>query len=271
MNNYKSLFIYGFIFLYFGNLCHANKQQDIEQLLKYSGFIQQMNTITHDLKQNIKQASRHRALTDQKKLDNIYSTIDNTIQISEIIAQAKDNLDKALTKQQLSQLIGWYHSDVYKKIQSEKEKNSHPKKLLNMYSEKNKLFSNTERLTWAFHVEQLTKISDFVIQKQTNSLKIVSTSIAYLKKKNGFDEVWLKKYIASNMSGIQSKTPEMILLNLLYTYKGLTADELKQYKHFLEKEETKLLNQTLKDSITQTFEEMTLHFAKKVRALAKVK
>ena len=215
----------------------AQSSDDLaNKIVNRSGLSEMISQFPALLKEGIKQGAEQSGGNNQKMVMQISQIIDQAFGINESIEIIRKDLSDQLTQQELTSVLEWLDSPLGKKITSMEisamtsdSYHNMQSQLLDLQekfrgSEREKLFQTFDKSTNATEASLETAIA---VQ-----LTLASAMSAASNSPQMPSYEYLKKSIEDNRFMMRGVIGQQVFANYLYTYQGLTDNELTAYVDF---------------------------------------
>ncbi len=228
----------------------------IDMVLDLSGLTQQVNQFPGLIKEGMKQARQQGAPISNSAFSTMLLRTDDTILASEIIEEVRSSLKKALTEQDIQQLLLWYESDLGKEITALEENAATPEAYNQMMQQSQALLSNSERVERAKRFDKFLGVTELTMDIQEySSVAIFSAITLALRPDSATSEI--KKFKAQMIAmrpQIRVPTEQIVIVSFVYMYLTLDNFKLKEYELFLTDPTTSKFNKIVASSLNRGLE-----------------
>lgn len=219
------------------------KTGSLEQLMNLSGLNKQVSDIPAGVVAGVQQARQQGAPLSDEQVARLEKTIAISFQTQKIKSTISRQLKSALNEAEAQELLGWYKSDIGKKITKAEEKASEEAAYQEMVSQAQTLLADKERVKLAQRMDSLVKATELTldIQKNAGTAVVVAISKA-MNPEQPVDIKAIEKSMAAEEQNIRQQMEQLVTLALVYNYKDISIPEINKYIEFLQKPSTQKFN-----------------------------
>jgi hypothetical protein len=234
----------------------------IRDLLKTSGFERQINQIQKEALTAFDKEAKRLATAKYQALRTLLKDAFNPSAITrQVFKRLQSELDPLITKESSD----WLRTDLGKKILKLADSVASPGGLKDLPAFTSQLKENpapSERLSLAREVDFATHSTEAhldIVEATAFSVAAVVDATLPQDQRQGEDR--LRLLIDRQRPKLRDDYQDLMLTNLLYTYRTLTDEELERYVEFLEGENGQevylLASQALKDALYAAVEQVS--------------
>jgi len=239
--------------------------ESLNKLLDLSGLTKQIGQFPETIKGSMQQARQQGTPIPDEDHKAMMMAIDQSMVPSEMVADIRTLLKKSISEDEAKQLLVWYESDLGREITSAEVKASTAEAYKEMMQTAETLMQDLERLEYAMRLDMLLGLTKMTMDltKQTG-IATYSAIMTAMQPDAPLDLEPLKAKMKAERAQTREAIKGMVLLSLVYTYKDLEIEKLRQYETFLKDPSTMKFNKT---GIKGLYRALSTSISKFTRAL----
>ncbi|MEW8630977.1 MAG: DUF2059 domain-containing protein [Candidatus Thiodiazotropha sp.] len=216
-------------------------RQSLEELVTASG----LDTDLKSLEQNLVTSAVEAAMKNAPQDESTEGLIDillaenlrETFQYSLLLDEVTHFLKKQISEEDVQQALGWYRSDLGKRIVQAEAISGSSKGMATIQSEKDELLKQQDLINIASEVDDTIGISDAMVDIQINAQKaLILASLAITAPGKDLSELenanWHDIKTADRDS-LRQPISQNYKATFAYTMKAFSPDERAQYREFM--------------------------------------
>jgi predicted transcriptional regulator len=244
----------------------------LNKLLDLSGITKQVDQFPGVIKAGLAQSRQQGAAMPDAEYGLLVTSVDESIVPTQIIAQIRASLHESINQEEANQLLSWYESDLGKEITRAEEKASTPEAYQEMMQSAQSLMQDLERLEYAMRFDMSLGLTRMAMDLQKHSgIAVYSAIMTTLQPDVPLDLEPLKAQMKAERAQVREALQQMIHISLIYSYKDLGIDKLKDYEIFLHKPATKKFTKSVIDSMRQALKTSVSKWADALAVILKGK
>lgn len=260
------------VLILFPLLCTAEQaitDSSLEMLMKLSGSSSQIEQIPANVVAGMEQANIQGPGIPKNIFVQLKAAALTSFRSSDYIAAFEEAIRANTSEQDAIALLQWYQSDLGREIAKREEHAGTPQAYQEMLSLSVDLLDDEHTLAYAKKLDDLLGASDFATQLQIHTIVAILSSLAIVADPEGQLSIErVLNQVANYEKQIRSETEQVMLLSIVYTYRGLTPAELNRYLEFLRTPAAKSFHQQIIRAIGGELRKSIDRFAEELTAVA---
>ncbi len=170
----------------------------------------------------------------------IHRSIDDAFDSTKVLNIVSSKLKSSMLESEATSLLTWYNSDLGRAITDAENRASTAKAYQDMMSNATSLLADKERVELAEKIDDLVKSTDFSMELQNSST--IAIFIAMSTATNPDQSVnidALKEQLSAHQDQMRAEVHQLVTLSLVYAYRNLEIDNIKEYTQFLQRPDAK--------------------------------
>lgn len=214
----------------------AATDEQFEQLLELSGLTRQMQELPHVLRAGFEQGVQQGAPLPRDVMAGIVASVDRHIDPAVILDEIRYAVLKRLDQADISDLLAWYQSDFGRRITAAEVAASGAAAMDDMAAMADELLALEERVAWAQRLDALIGMSqmNYAIQSEVGAA-VYRAILSAVNPGEAVDLAPFEEQMSLVEEDLYAMMQQMVVLNIVYTYRDLDMPALERYAEFLNK------------------------------------
>jgi hypothetical protein len=236
-------------------------EKSIITLLDIAGISKQVAQFPALFKGSVEQNAQQGMVVSLAQHQAILSSIDSSVLPSDILAGINSAVKAGINQDEAVALMTWYQSPLGKKIVKAEESAQSDQAYQQMVSQKKSLLDNVQRVAFAQRLNALLGAAEMTDKIHQNLQLVVNTNILQaLVPDRSPDIATLKTQLQDVNSKINPAIEQMVVLSFVYSYQGLSNEELIKYEKFLSHPGTIKFNKIIMSGIKSGLQSANLRW-----------
>jgi hypothetical protein len=226
-------------------------EKSIGTLLEVAGISQQVAQFPALFKGSVEQNAQQGMVISLAQHQAILNSIDSSVLPAEILTGISRAVKTAISQDEAEALMTWYQSPLGKKIAKAEESAQSDKAYQQMVAQKKSLLDNVERVAFAQRLDTLLSATKMTSKIQQNMQIAVNAMVLLaLAQDKTLDSAALLAELQGAGTQINPALEQMVVVSFVYSYQGLSNEELIKYERFLSQSATKKFNEVIISGIS---------------------
>jgi hypothetical protein len=152
-------------------------RDSLDKLMVLSGITKQIAEIPGMVWTGFNQARKQGSLVGDAEAEEVKSTILKAFQSAYIVGAIGAEIKKSVTETDAEEMLGWYESDLGRKITKAEEQASTPAGYEEMLRNARSLLADQQRVGYAREIDSLTNVTEMMMQLQEHTGVAVFTAL----------------------------------------------------------------------------------------------
>lgn len=263
MQNIKQQFCTAVVLLFFGVLCvRADvSEKTLDELLSLSGLNQQVSTLPSVFMSGAEQAKRQGTPISDEVYTVLTDTLKSNVRSEDILLTIRQDIKASLSQSEVDRLLGWFSSELGKKITAEEESSGAPDAFVEIMAQQEQLLKN-ERITFVKQVNETLGSVDLVMELHTHTgVAIMYAVLLARDPQQVFELDKLQSFMIAESAKAKPEIEKVTFAANVYAYRNISQKQLTEYKKFLDSEDAMKFNSTVISSLKNSLKLAINHWA----------
>jgi hypothetical protein len=254
----------------------------LNKLMDLSGINKQVGSFPEMIQAGVDQAAaqaKAQAAAQQKPpvlsdqdFGELKTAMGDAFQAGPILQSTGDAIRKKVTEPDAKELIGWFESDLGKKLTQAEIDSSSAAAQQDMMSQAQTLLADKERMAFAHKLDKLLHATDERMAFQKRNATAMFTAVsAKLHPDQPADVKAFQQKLDAALKQARPNIEMATLVSFAYTYRNIDVADLKKYGKFLERPAARRFNDSARSGMMAGVDQAMLKLADNIAALAKKK
>ncbi|MBV1952096.1 MAG: hypothetical protein KUG64_07885 [Cycloclasticus sp.] len=267
MNTFKYIIlILVLVFTSEATIAAEIRQKTLESLTKLSGIDEGFNEHADTVKQRTyKQLRAQKISLSEQELDEMNKAIDENFSNSSFLHEVTAEIKKSVSEEDAQQLLVWLKSDSWKAITKAVSKDTSTEDeadMLKMYEAPEILMSDQQRTSYVAEIEELTKITELIMNLQVNAQSIALETCSCPKDLNHEILQKAKDRLTASLLESTDTMKQSLHMYFMFVYRDINNSELQKYVDFLDQPYSHTLNDAVSKGIRSGYHNANINLQK---------
>jgi hypothetical protein len=234
---------------------NAQANESLDKLLQLIGVDNQLVSMPGAVKMALTQINQKGSKITQAQYQTLIRLVDKYILAADIKAHLKTQLSQKLTNQEVNALIGWYSSDVGKRLIAAETHASTPAAFGEMQQQAQPLLGDVNRVGFSKKMESIIGSTDMMVEMQISTTMAVYAGIrAITQAKSAITIDALRAQINGQKPAMKAQLEQLVLLISTYTWKDIGWADLAKYEQHLNTPASRKFIKAASDALVSGFD-----------------
>jgi hypothetical protein len=245
-------------------------KDSLNKLMQLSGLNKQMAEVPGVILAGFEQASRQGSPVQDGEMQEMKETIVSAFQPSVILAAVAAEVRKGVSEADAREMLGWYESELGRKITKAEELASTPAAYEEMQREARSLLADEQRVGYARKIDALAKMTDMTMRLQEYTGVAVFTAVEKTRMPDfPVQLASLKAQWAIQEPRIRESVEQLVTASFVYSYRTIAGGDIEKYIGFMERPVTIRFNESVVRGLERAFNQCTDSMAKGLARVAR--